>query len=111
MSAAAPVTADIVPETGHESGARTAGSASGPATGPGSGASAAPAPHPRAAMAVVRAMMRELDRQVREGTMRSAHPVDANGMTTVDGRLDLAMLAFVAEMALLGQFPSLGARR
>lgn len=66
---------------------------------------------PRAAMAVVRAMKRELDRQVSEGTLRSAHPVDANGMTVVDGRLDLAMLAFVAEMALLGHFPCLKEKR
>jgi hypothetical protein len=79
--------------------------------------SAAPAPapspvaSPRAAMAVVRALKRELDRQVSEGTLRSAHPVDANGMTVVDGRLDLAMLAFVAEMALLGHFPGLQERR
>ena len=66
---------------------------------------------PRAAMAVVRAMKRELDRQVSEGTLRSAHPVDANGITVVDGRLDLAMLAFVAEMALLGHFPGLKDKR
>lgn len=66
---------------------------------------------PRAAMAVVRAMKRELDRQVSEGTLRSAHPVDANGVTVVDGRLDLAMLAFVAEMALLGHFPGLKDKR
>lgn len=71
----------------------------------------APAAAPRAAMAVVRAMKRELDRQVSEGTLRSAHPVDANGVTVVDGRLDLAMLAFVAEMALLGHFPGLKDKR
>lgn len=66
---------------------------------------------PRAAMAVIRAMKRELDRQVGEGTLRSAHPVDTNGITVVDGRLDLAMLAFVAEMALLTHFPGLDGRR
>lgn len=70
-----------------------------------------PVAAPRAAMAVVRAMQRELDRQTREGTLRSAHPVDANGITVVDGRLDLAMLAFVAEMALLGHFPGLKDKR
>lgn len=74
-------------------------------------ASPSPVAAPRAAMAVVRAMKRELDRQVSEGTLRSAHPVDANGMTVVDGRLDLAMLAFVAEMALLGHFPGLDGKR
>lgn len=74
-------------------------------------ATAPAAPRPRAAMAVVRAMKRELDRQVTEGTLRSAHPIDANGITVIDGRLDLAMLAFVAEMALLGHFPGLNEKR
>lgn len=78
---------------------------------PEAAATPAAAARPRAAMAVVRAMKRELDRQVAEGTMRSAHPVDANGITVVDGRLDLAMLAFVAEMALLGHFPGLSEKR
>jgi hypothetical protein len=68
-------------------------------------------PEPRAAMHVVRAMKRELDRQVSEGTLRSAHPVDAHGVTVVDGRLDLAMLAFVAEIALRQYFPSLADER
>lgn len=75
------------------------------------GLAPSPVAAPRAAMAVVRAMKRELDRQVSEGTLRSAHPVDANGITVVDGRLDLAMLAFVAEMALLGHFPGLKDKR
>lgn len=74
-------------------------------------AASSPVAAPRAAMAVVPAMKRELDRQVSEGTLRSAHPVDANGITVVDGRLDLAMLAFVAEMALLGHFPGLKEKR
>ncbi len=63
-------------------------------------------PQPQAAMAVVRAMNREVQRQAREGALRSALQVDANGMTALEGRLDLAMLAFVAEIALRQHFPS-----
>ena len=64
-------------------------------------------PQPQAAMAVVRAMNREVQRQVKEGALRSALPVDANGMTALEGRLDLAMLAFVAEIALRQYFPGI----
>ena len=56
----------------------------------------------RRAWAVVRAMMQELQRQTREGTLISASSIDANGHIVVEGKIDLAMLAFVTE-AVLGQ--------
>lgn len=63
---------------------------------------------PRAAMAVVRAMNREIQRQRAEGAVISADNIDANGVVRIEGRLDVAMLAFVAEIALRHHFPSLG---
>lgn len=68
-------------------------------------------PRPNAAMAVVRAMNRELDRQVREGALRSSHGVDVNGHVSIEGRLDLAMLAYVAEIVLRSEFALLEAVR
>ena len=53
---------------------------------------------------VVRALQRELNRQVREGTLLSVQPIDQNGGVVVEGRIDLAMLALVTEEALLVHF-------
>jgi len=53
---------------------------------------------------VIRAMARELARQVREGTLISAAQVDLDGRAVVEGRVDLAMLAWVTEQALIAEF-------
>lgn len=55
------------------------------------------------ARAVVRAMQRELVRQVREGTLISATMVDHDGRLVVEGQIDLAMLALVTEQVLISE--------
>ena len=66
-------------------------------------------PRAGAAMAVVRAINRELQRQASEGALESCGTVDANGQVTVVGKVDLAMVAFVTEQVLLAEFPEIRA--
>lgn len=53
---------------------------------------------------VIRAMQRELWRQTTEGTVISAGQIDLNGHIVVEGKIDLAMLAYVTEQVLLQEF-------
>lgn len=49
-------------------------------------------------------MQRELWRQTTEGTVISAGQIDLNGHIVVEGKIDLAMLAYVTEQVLLQEF-------
>lgn len=55
------------------------------------------------AWAIISAMSAELRRQAREGTLMVAMPVDDLSGMVVEGRIDLAMLANVTELALIEQ--------
>lgn len=63
-----------------------------------------PQPRPRAAAAVIRAMARELVRQQKEGTLIRASWTEDPSVLTVEGRIDLAMLALVTERAMSREF-------
>lgn len=63
-----------------------------------------PQPRPRAAAAVIRAMARELVRQEREGTLIRVVPTEDPAIFTIEGRIDLAMLALVTERAMSREF-------
>lgn len=70
------------------------------------GRRAMPQARPRAARDVVRAMTKELKRQEKAGLVRIVRPVDADGIISIDGKVDLPMLAYVADIALQQHFPS-----
>ncbi len=61
-------------------------------------------PDRRRALAVVRAMAKEIARQVAAGDMDRCTAPDSNGRVDCAGTLDLAMLAWVAEQTLLREF-------
>lgn len=64
-----------------------------------------PDPRPRKrARAVIRAMQRELRRQVEQGTLLSCGTINENGHLVLEGLLDLPMLAFVTELAIVQEF-------
>ncbi len=58
----------------------------------------------RRALAVVRAMAKEIARQVKDGEMDRCTAPDSNGRVDCAGTLDLAMLAWAAEQTLLREF-------
>jgi hypothetical protein len=67
-------------------------------------------PSPRAALSVVRTIYRELQRQSREGELKHCEGLDENGRVKIAGVVDLAVLAYMLELALRREFPSLGMR-
>lgn len=61
-------------------------------------------PRPGAAAAVIRAMARELVRQQREGSMITVSMTEDPACYTVEGRVNLAMLAMVTEAIMRAEF-------